>query len=208
MFPLDVVVTYTLACVLLVMSPGPDNLLAIGRGLSQGKWAAIVSGMSSGAGILFHVLAATFGLTLLIQTSELAFYAVKFIGAAYLIWLGVKVIRSKSLISLRAAKKQGYARIFSTGFLSAALNPKPGMFVLAFVPQFVNPELGGVTQQMLGYGTWFALLTALGFSLMGMCASRLSAWLEYHPRWVSGLNTGAGITFISSGLAVALIKQK
>ena len=109
--------------------------------------------MSSGAGILFHVLAATFGLTLLIQTSELAFYAVKFIGAAYLIWLGVKVIRSKSLISLRAAKKQGYARIFSTGFLSAALNPNLGMFVLAFVPQFVNPELGGVTQQMLGYGT-------------------------------------------------------
>lgn len=73
MFPMDVFVTYTLACIVLVLSPGPDNLLAIGRGLSQGKLAAVVSGSASGTGILFHVLAATFGLTVLIQTSELAF---------------------------------------------------------------------------------------------------------------------------------------
>ncbi|TOA19301.1 LysE family translocator, partial [Vibrio parahaemolyticus] len=76
MFPLEVFVTYTLACLLLVISPGPDNLLAIGRGLSQGRLAAVMSGISSGAGILFHVVAATFGLTLLIQTSEVAFYVV------------------------------------------------------------------------------------------------------------------------------------
>ncbi len=92
MFPLEVFVTYTLACLLLVISPGPDNLLAIGRGLSQGRLAAVMSGLSSGAGILFHVVAATFGLTLLIQTSEVAFYVVKLVGAAYLIWLGVKVL--------------------------------------------------------------------------------------------------------------------
>ena len=77
MFPLEVLATYTLACLLLVISPGPDNMLAIGRGLSQGRLAATVSGLSSGMGILFHVLAATFGLTLLIQTSELAFYVVQ-----------------------------------------------------------------------------------------------------------------------------------
>ncbi|MFW1308621.1 LysE family translocator, partial [Vibrio parahaemolyticus] len=80
--------------------------------------------------ILFHVVAATFGLTLLIQTSEVAFYVVKLIGAAYLIWLGVKVLRSRNLFSLGPAKKQSLKVIFSTGFLSAALNPKPGMFVL------------------------------------------------------------------------------
>lgn len=208
MFPLDVFITYTLACLLLVISPGPDNLLAIGRGLSQGKFAAIMSGMSSGAGILFHVMAATFGLTLLIQTSELAFYVVKLIGAGYLIWLGIKVLRTRNLFSLEPAKKQSLTTIFSTGFLSAALNPKPGLFVLAFIPQFVNPNLGSVTVQMVGYGVWFALLTAIGFSLMGIFSSQLSNWLQSKPKLISGLNIGAGLTFISSGLAVAFLRQK
>lgn len=208
MFPIEVVVTYTLACLLLVISPGPDNLLAIGRGLSQGKLAAVVSGASSGMGIIFHVLAATFGLTLLIQTSEMAFYVVKFVGAAYLIWLGIKVLRSKNLFSLEPAKKQSLKTIFTTGFLSAALNPKPGVFVLAFVPQFVNPQLGSVTTQMVGYGAWFALLTAIGFSLMGVFSSKLAGWLRSKPKLVSGLNIGAGVTFVSSGLAVAFMKQR
>lgn len=208
MFPAEVFVTYTLACVLLVISPGPDNLLAVGRGLSQGRWAAMVSGFSSGAGILFHVLAATFGLTLLIQTSELAFYVVKVVGAGYLIWLGIKVVRSRSLFSLEPAKRQPLSTIFLTGFLSAALNPKPGLFVLAFVPQFVNPSLGSVTTQMIGYGVWFALLTAVGFSLMGVFSSKLANWLRSKPKLVSSLNMGAGVTFIASGLTVALMKQR
>ena len=208
MFPLEIWVAYTLACVLLVISPGPDNLLAIGRGLSQGKRAAVVSGASSGAGIVFHVLSATFGLTLLLQTSATAFYLVKLIGAAYLIWLGVKVLRTRSLFSLEPTTKQPLKTIFATGFLSAALNPKPGLFVLAFVPQFVDPQLGSVTTQMLVYGAWFALLTAIGFSLMGAFSSNLSAWLKSKPRVVNGLNLGAGITFVTSGLAVTFIKQR
>lgn len=207
MFPIEILITFTLACLLLVISPGPDNILAIGRGMSQGKLAACLSGMSSGVGILFHVLTATFGLTLLIQTSEIAFMAVKLIGACYLIWLGIKVIRSRSLINLEPAAKQPLKTIFTTGFLSAALNPKPGMFVLAFIPQFVNPELGSVTIQMIAYGAWFALLTAVGFSTMGVFSSQLSEWMKKRPKVVNGLNIGAGFTFITSGIAVANLKQ-
>lgn len=208
MFPIEIWITYTLACLLLVISPGPDNILAIGRGLSQGKLAACLSGAASGVGILFHILTATFGLTLLIQTSELAFIIVKLIGAGYLIWLGIKVLRSRSLINLTPTDKQPLTSIFTTGFLSAALNPKPGMFVLAFIPQFVNPELGSVTTQMLVYGVWFALLTAVGFAFMGIFASRLTGWLQKKPRIINGLNIGAGLTFITSGLAVAALKQR
>jgi len=208
MFPIEIWLTYTLACLLLVISPGPDNILAIGRGLSQGKLAACFSGAASGMGILFHILTATFGLTLLIQTSALAFIIVKFIGAGYLIWLGIKVLRSRSLINLTPTEKQPLSSIFTTGFLSAALNPKPGMFVLAFIPQFVNPELGSVTSQMIVYGVWFALLTAVGFALMGIFASRLTGWLERKPKVINGLNIGAGLTFIISGLAVAALKQR
>ncbi|MFQ3191253.1 MAG: threonine/homoserine/homoserine lactone efflux protein [Paraglaciecola sp.] len=208
MFPIEVWITYTLACLLLVISPGPDNILAIGRGLSQGKLAACFSGAASGMGILFHILTATFGLTLLIQTSELAFIIVKLIGAGYLIWLGIKVLRSRSLINLTPTEKQPLTSIITTGFLSAALNPKPGMFVLAFIPQFVNPELGSVTTQMIVYGMWFALLTAVGFALMGVFASRLAGWLHEKPKVINGLNIGAGLTFITSGLAVAALKQR
>lgn len=208
MFPIEVWITYTLACLLLVISPGPDNILAIGRGLSQGKVAACFSGIASGTGILFHILTATFGLTLLIQTSELAFISVKIIGAGYLIWLGVKVLRSRSLINLKPTEKQPLSSILTTGFLSAALNPKPGMFVLAFIPQFVNPELGSVTIQMIVYGVWFAFLTAVGFAMMGIFASKLAGWLHEKPNIVNGLNIGAGLTFIASGLAVAALKQR
>jgi len=208
MFPLDIWITYSLACLLLVISPGPDNILAIARGLSQGKLAACISASASGAGILFHVLAATFGLTLLIQTSAMAFIAVKVLGAGYLIYLGIKVLRSRDLINLTPIAPKSLLSIFTTGFLSAALNPKPGLFVLAFIPQFVSAESGSVTIQMLVYGAWFALLTALGFALMGIFSTKLAAWLTTRPNFVAKLNFGAGLTFIGSGLAVAALKQK
>lgn len=142
MFPMNVWFAYTAACVLLVLAPGPDNVLAIGRGLSQGKVAAAVSGMASGAGILFHVAAASLGLTLLMQTSVLAFWVIKLMGAGYLLWLGIKVLRARNLISFQPASRQSLPSIFLTGLLSAALNPKPGLFVLAFIPQFVDPHAG------------------------------------------------------------------
>lgn len=208
MFPIDIWLAYTAACALLILSPGPDNLLAIGRGLSQGSRAAIVSGLSSGVGILFHVTAATFGLTLLMKTSAVAFWVVKLVGAAYLLWLGVKVLRSRNLITFTPAAHQPLKTIFLTGLLSAVLNPKPGLFVLAFLPQFVSPARGSVTIQMLVYGAWFALLTFIGFSIMGSCASRLARWLKHRPRVVGGLNWGAGIAFITSGLTVAALQQR
>lgn len=208
MFPLDTWLVYTLACLLLVISPGPDNLLAVGRGLSQGRAAAIASGLASGSGILFHVAAASLGLTLLMQTSAIAFWIVKLIGAGYLLWLGIKVLRSRSLFSFQPAARQPLSNIFLTGFLSAALNPKPGLFVLAFIPQFVDPLRGSVTLQMLGYGLWFAVLTAVGFALMGIFATALSGFLRSRPRLVNGLNVGAGVTFVASGVSIATLSQK
>lgn len=208
MFPIDVWLTYTAACLLLVAAPGPDNLLAVCRGLTQGRLAAIVSGSASGAGILFHVVAATFGLTLLLQTSAIALYAVKVVGASYLFWLGIRVLHSRNLVSFDPVAKQPLHKIFGTGFLSAALNPKPGLFVLAFIPQFISPARGSVTVQMLGYGIWFAFLTASGFSLAGVFAFRLAAWLRARPQVVAGLNVGAGVTFVASSLSVATLKQR
>jgi threonine/homoserine/homoserine lactone efflux protein len=208
MFPPDTLLAYVAACIVVVLSPGPDNLLAIGRGLSQGRLAAALSSLGAGLGIMGHTLAATFGLSLLIQGSPQAFWVVKAVGAIYLIWLGAKALMAGNLISFTHSARLPLRRVFVTGVLSNLLNPKPGLFVLAFLPQFVDAGRGPVAVQMLIYGAIFAVLTAVIFALMGGFASRLSGWLQARPRVVQGANIGAGLTFIAAGLSVLSLKQR
>lgn len=208
MFPTEILLAYVAACALVVVSPGPDNLLAIGRGLSQGPLAAALSAVGAGLGILFHTLAATFGLSLLIQGSPEAFWVVKVVGALYLLWLGYKALVAGDLISFQPSAQVSLRKVLLTGVLSNVLNPKPGLFVLAFLPQFVSAGRGSVAVQMLVYGAIFALLTALIFTLMGAFASRLAGWLQARPKVVRGVNVGAGLTFIAAGLSVLSLKQR
>jgi threonine/homoserine/homoserine lactone efflux protein len=208
MFPAEILLTYLAACLVVVMAPGPDNILAIGRGLSQGRSAAILSSLGAGVGILFHTLTAALGLSVLIQGSEMAFWVIKAVGALYLIWLGYKALRSQNLIAFTPAAHLPLHRVFISGALSNILNPKPGLFVLAFLPQFVDAGRGSVPVQMLVYGAIFATMTAILFSIMGSFANRLATWLKTHPRVTSGLNIGAGLTFIVSGLSVLTLKSR
>lgn len=201
-------ILYTLACLALVAAPGPDNLLAIARGLSQGRRAACVSALASGCGIMVHVVAATLGMTTLLMASAEAFTVVKLIGAGYLVWLGYQAIRSRSLISFEAREAVSLATVFQTGFLSASLNPKVGIFILAFVPQFLGAPTEGVAAQFALLAGWFAVLTVIGFALLGMSASAIARWLSTRPRVVAGLNVGAGLVFIATGVSVALAKRR
>ena len=206
MFPADILVAYLAAVVIVIFSPGPDNLLAISRGLSQGRMAAVLSSVGAGLGIMVHTLAATLGLTLIVQTYPLAFWAVKLLGAAYLVWLGCKALASRNLISFAPADKQAPARVFAAGLFTNVLNPKPGLFVLAFIPQFVNPARGEVHVQMLIYGAIFAVLTALIFSVLGSFAFKLSHALSRRPRATAGLNLCAGATFIAAGISILALE--
>jgi threonine/homoserine/homoserine lactone efflux protein len=208
MFPIDILVAYLAAVLLVVVSPGPDNILAIGRGLSQGRAAAVLSSIGAGLGIMLHTTAAALGLTLVIQASPVAFLAVKLVGAAYLLWLGFRALVSRNLISFTPTAQQSLPRVFATGLLSNVLNPKPGLFVLAFIPQFVSATRGPVHVQMLVYGAIFALLTAVIFSVLGCYAARLSSWLERRPRATQWLNFGAGATFIASGVSILALGRR
>ena len=209
MFPLDILVLYLGAVLLVVIAPGPDNILAISRGLGQGRAAAIASSIGAGLGIMFHTTAAALGVTLVIQASPAAFWAVKLVGAAYLVWLGIKAITSRNLIAFDArTKPQPLARVFATGFLSNVLNPKPGLFVLAFIPQFVSAARGPVSTQMLVYGAIFAVVTAILFSIVGCYAAKLSGWLARHPRATTWLNIGAGTTFVASGVSILVLDRR
>jgi threonine/homoserine/homoserine lactone efflux protein len=208
MFPIDIWLAYTLASVLIVLAPGPDIVLSIARGLSQGRLAAILSGLGAGTGILVHSFAATFGLALLIQTSTTGFLAIKLIGAAYLIWLGVKAVLRRDLVSFAPIGKRPLHAIYLAGLMSNVLNPKIGLFVLAFIPQFVSADRGPVELQMLTYGAWLAVIAGVGLSLIGGFASALSNWLIMRPRIVAGINIGAGVTFVATGLSAAAIRSE
>ncbi|MGY0196792.1 LysE family translocator [Leptothrix sp. BB-4] len=208
MFPTDVLFAYLAACLIVVISPGPDNLLAIGRGLSQGRLAAALSSLGAGLGIMVHTLAATFGLSLLVLGSPGAFWVVKGIGAAYLVWLGFKALTSGGLVNFEPAAHLPLHRVLLTAVLSNVLNPKPGLFVLAFLPQFVDAGRGSVAGQMLAYGAIFAGLTTLIFTVMGASAARLAGWLQARPRVVRGVNVGAGLTFLAAGLSVLALKPR
>jgi threonine/homoserine/homoserine lactone efflux protein len=147
MFPTEVLAAYLLAALIVVIAPGPDNILAISRGLGQGRSAAAMSSLGAGLGIMVHTIAATLGVAVVLQTSPLAFWVVKAVGAAYLLWLGWRALGSRSLIALSPADRQPLSRVLATGILSNVLNPKPGLFVVAFIPQFVSVARGPSTSR-------------------------------------------------------------
>jgi threonine/homoserine/homoserine lactone efflux protein len=143
MFPPEVLTAYFVAVLVVVIAPGPDNILAISRDLSQGRVAAGLSSLGAGLGIMVHTLAAALGLAVVLQASPVAFWMVKVVGATYLLWLGYKAFATRSLISFAPADRQPLSRVFLTGLLSNVLNPMPGLFVVAFIPQFVSVGRGG-----------------------------------------------------------------
>jgi threonine/homoserine/homoserine lactone efflux protein len=206
MFPVDIWLAYTLASILIVLAPGPDIVLSIARGLSQGRLAAMLSGLGAGTGILFHSVAAAYGLALIIQTSAIAFLAIKLAGAAYLIWLGARALLYRNLVTFAPAARRPLHAVYLAGLTSNVLNPKIGFFVLAFIPQFVSADRGPVEIQMMTYGAWLALIAVVGLAIIGSFASVLSAWVLRRPRVVAGVNIGAGLTFVTTGLSAAAIK--
>lgn len=207
MITVETWLAFSMACVLIILAPGPDNLLAIARGISQGKLAAVVSSLGAGSGLMIHVAAAVLGLAVVIQTSVLAFTIVKVVGAAYLIWLGIKAIRSHDLISFDQQSEMPLRSIFVSGFLTNLLNPKPALFILAFVPQFVVVSAGSVEWQTAMLGIWFVLLSVMIFSLLGIFATGIAGWLAVRTNVIKGLNIGAGMTFVGAGLSVLLLER-
>jgi len=198
---------FTITSLLLVITPGPGNILSIARGISQGYRAATLSSIACGFGILLHVVFATLGLTALLLASSIAFTIVKIIGAIYLIYLGIKAIRSQSFISFEKQQQVSRKSIFISGFLTASLSPKIGIFMLAFIPQFISSNTKNVALEMAILGTWFAILTSVAFSLMGIFAVQLKAWLINRPKTVKHLNNSAGTALIGSGISLAIAKQ-
>ncbi|WP_414443105.1 LysE family translocator [Burkholderia sp. 22PA0106] len=190
--------------VAITVAPGPDNLQVLARGISQGRAAGLVSALGFAAGVMFHTTLAAFGVAALLRSSPVAFHILKFAGAAYLIWIGIKALRSQGLATADARAPQPLLTIFRQSVIGNMLNPKVTLFFVVFLPQFV--DVGGaqpVSLQMFELGLLFMAQAAVVFSVFGLCAGLLGAWLKRRPRAGVWLDRLAGATFIGLGLRIA-----
>jgi threonine/homoserine/homoserine lactone efflux protein len=193
------------ASVAITMAPGPDNLQVLARGISQGRAAGLVAALGFAAGISFHTTLAALGVAALLKSSTVAFEAVKLAGAAYLVWIGIKAIRTKGLSSAHERPSQPLAVVFRQSVIGNLLNPKVTLFFIVFLPQFVNPHGGqSVMLQMFELGGVFMLQTVAVFSVFGVAAGMIGAYLKRRPKVGVWLDRLAGATFIGLGIRVAL----
>jgi threonine/homoserine/homoserine lactone efflux protein len=197
------------AGLLLNLTPGPDVLYILGRSISQGRRAGVVSALGIGAGCLVHVTAASLGLSALMLALPGAYDAVRYVGAAYLVWLGVKALRSSAAaLRIEALAPISGRRIFWQGVLTNALNPKVALFFLAFLPQFADPARGPLAPQILLLGAIFTVngtLVCIGFALAG---SRLGTWLKSRFGVARLLDRATGVLFIALGVRLALLDRR
>ena len=206
MFPPDVLLAYVAAVLVVVVAPGPDNILAIGRGLSQGPLAAALSSVGAGIGIMVHTLAATLGLSLVLQASPWAFWVVKGVGAAYLLWLAWLSFRAGASLALTGgsgAPFPGYAALYRRGIVMNVTNPKVSLFFLAFLPQFCDPTRGSMALQVLSLGLLFMLATLAVFFSVALLGGRLALWFNKSPGGQILIHRAAGLVFV--GLALLLL---
>jgi len=193
------------ASLALLLTPGPAVLYIIARSIDQGRGAGLVSVLSIESGNLFHVLAATFGLSALVMSSVTLFSVIKYLGAAYLVYLGVRKLLSHEALQLSPSlDAQSPRRIYSQGVMVAVLNPKTALFFLAFLPQFVNPGRGSIPLQMLTLGCIFVGMACITDSLYALLAGTAGSWLKSSPRFLQGQRYFAGTIYIGLGLLAAL----
>lgn len=158
---------------------------------------------------MIHSLAAAFGLATLMMTSALAFDVVKYTGAAYLIYLGIRTLLSdKGEMPPVSAPQLTLGRIFWQGFVTGLLNPKVAIFFLAYLPQFVNPENGSTVSQIIFLGAIFNLIGTIWFISLAAFAGRFGDWMRSNPRYLALQKWISGLTFVSLGVNAALAKRE
>jgi len=193
------------ATLILVFMPGPNTLYIIARSVQQGRVAGIVSGLGVQAGTLFHIAAAAFGVSALLLTSALAFNIVKYAGAAYLIYLGIKTLLTKEKLEpTQEIKRADLSRVFSQGVIVNLLNPKTALFFFAFLPQFVDSRRGAIAAQILVLGLILCLLGFFSDLTYALAAGGLGNWLRGNLKFLRAQRYFAGSVYIGLGAATAL----
>jgi len=193
------------ASLALLLTPGPAVFYILARSVDQGRVAGIVSTLGVATGSLVHIAATALGVAALIASSAIAFALLKYVGAAYLVYLGVRRILARAPgAPVIAAPPAGLWRIFWQGVVVNILNPKTALFFLAFLPQFVDPARGAVAPQIVALGLLFVSIGTLSDGCYALLAGSIGQRLRRRGGFMTASRWLVGGTFIGLGLATAL----
>ncbi len=203
-------ITYILVVLTLFLIPGPAVIITISQTIKGGKKTGMITGAGIAVGDLIHTFAAVLGLSAILMSSALAFEVVKYIGAAYLFYLGIKALIQKSKNNEKPDLKKGNANLsFRQALLIELLNPKTALFFLAFLPQFVHNDGSSVTFQLLKLGLTFVFMSIIYTTLLAFLTStigeKLLAKMNKGSNWVGKF---IGLIYIGLGLRLVFQTQK
>jgi threonine/homoserine/homoserine lactone efflux protein len=201
---------FVVSGLMLNIMPGPDSLLIMTRSAAQGWRAGSAAALGIGAGTFVHILAAALGMSALLATSATAFTAVKLVGAAYILYLALGLLRSKRRsgeTGMAPAPALPYRKIFAQGFLTNVLNPKVALFFLAFVPQFIDAQAPSKALAFIVLGCIFNINGMLWCHALAVFTAKASARIALPPAVSLWLNRSVGGLFVWLGFKLALSKQ-
>lgn len=197
------------AVVLFAVLPGPAVIYVVTRSVGQGRLAGVVSAAGVGTGNLIHVAAATLGLSALLVSSAIAFTAVKYLGAAYLVYLGVRALVDRGGADQpEAVERQALGRGYRNGIVVAVLNPKTALFFLAFLPQFVDPSAGSTVTQVAILGFLLVAITAASDTCWALLSGTVGGWLRGSVRRTRRRRLLTGGMYISLGVSAGLAGEQ
>ena len=215
MMPLDLYLSYLVAALIVIAAPGPDSLNSLAIGISRGRREGVAYALGVGVGCLTHTVWAMLGISAIVAASATLFNVIKWIGVAYLVWLGIQsIFRFGSQGSIAAMgdapQNNGNAvQRFRQGVLTNALNPKVMLFFLAFLPQFVDPQRGAAVIWQLGLmGLTFTVVTALAYSALAWSAGSVGVRVVREPRIALCLERATGIVFIAMAARLAFADRR
>lgn len=200
---------YVLASLALIATPGQDMIYVITRSLAQGRFAGLCSAVGVCIGILVHTALAAFGVGAILQASDSLFLLLKLAGAAYLVYLGLRMILSRDAARFDTTARTRLAPLALVwqGILSNVTNPKIVLFFFAFLPQFVSPASAHPTRDLVFLGVLYALLALPIKAGVGLAAGGLSERILRSPRALTGINRASGTVLVGLGLRLAVTER-
>jgi threonine/homoserine/homoserine lactone efflux protein len=207
---LDNFLLFVLASVLLVLTPGPNLLYLVSRTLCQGRMAGLVSLAGTTTGFVVHILAAAVGLSAVFLAVPVAYDAVRWAGAAYLVYLAWDSVRAGSggIFAPRKLPEASPAKLFRMGLLTSILNPKVALFYLALFPQFVEPARGSVFGQSLVLGATQIVIAVIGDTMFVLAAAAVARWLAARPVWAASQRWILAGVFVAIAAKLALDERR
>jgi threonine/homoserine/homoserine lactone efflux protein len=211
MIATDRLLTFAATAFILIIIPGPSVLFVISRGVTLGRRAALATVAGNTTGVMVQVTAVAIGIGSLVQSSAAVYGTIRFAGAAYLVFLGVRAFRERrrlrSVLDATVVAKRPRT-IYLEGFVVGVTNPKAAVFFAAVLPQFADPALGHVPLQILGLGLVFAAIALVSDSAWGLAAGTLRSWLGRSPGRLERLGGAGGLAIVGLGVHLAVTGRR